>query len=195
MLSLRRNGGTFCHDPVIIRPALFWVTGRRVPILKMPAFDVNKMLQEDEINLKEKGVKKALEEGIERALIHYSKDHLRYLLNFAKEYNIKLDLQKQRFKTALEEAIKKKEKLKQEGAILAQNYSRFVNSAREEELARLLTEKGMVINDVSAEEKARMRDASQAKVVEAIKKNTDPAFVDEWLKAIEKAGEDIKAGL
>ena len=53
----------------------------------------------------------------------------------------------------------------------------------------------MTINDVSAEEKARMRDASQAKVVEAIKKNTDPAFVDEWLKAIEKAGEDIKAGL
>jgi len=83
----------------------------------------------------------------------------------------------------------------EKGAILAQNYSRFVNSAREEELARLLTEKGMTINDVSAEEKARMRDASQAKVVEAIKSNTDPAFVDEWLKAIEKAGEDIKAGL
>lgn len=78
---------------------------------------------------------------------------------------------------------------------MVQNYSRFVNSAREEELARLLTEKGMTINDVSAEEKARMRDVSQAKVVEAIKKNTDPAFVDEWLKAIEKAGEDITAGL
>jgi tripartite ATP-independent transporter DctP family solute receptor len=83
----------------------------------------------------------------------------------------------------------------EKGAILGQNYSRFVNSAREEELARLLTEKGMIINDVSDEEKARMRDASQAKVVEAIKKNTDPAFVDEWLKAIEKAEEDIKAGL
>ena len=83
----------------------------------------------------------------------------------------------------------------EKGAILGQNYSRFVNSAREEELARLLTEKGMIINDVSAEEKARMRDASQAKVVEAIKKNTDPAFVDEWQKAIEKAEEDIKAGL
>lgn len=89
----------------------------------------------------------------------------------------------------------KQQSIIEKGAILAQNYSRFVNNAREEELARLLTEKGMVINDVSAEEKARMRDASQAKVVEAIKKNTDPAFVDEWLKAIEKAGEDIKAGL
>jgi len=89
----------------------------------------------------------------------------------------------------------KQQSIIEKGAILAQNYSRFVNSAREEELGRLLTEKGMTINDVSDEEKARMRDASQAKVVEAIKKNTDPAFVDEWLKAIEKAGEDIKAGL
>jgi len=89
----------------------------------------------------------------------------------------------------------KQQSIIEKGAILAQNYSRFVNNAREEELVRLLTEKGMVINDVSAEEKDRMRDASQAKVVEAIKKNTDPAFVDEWLKAIEKAGEDIKAGL
>jgi len=64
----------------------------------------------------------------------------------------------------------KQQSIIEKGAILAQNYSRFVNSAREEELARLLTEKGMVINDVSTEEKARMRDASQAKVVEAIKK-------------------------
>jgi len=89
----------------------------------------------------------------------------------------------------------KQQSIIEKGAILGQNYSRFVNNAREEELVRLLTEKGMVINDVSAEEKARMRDASQAKVLEAIKKNTDPAFIDEWLKAIEKAGEDIKAGL
>jgi len=83
----------------------------------------------------------------------------------------------------------------EKGAVLAQNYSRFVNSAREEELTKLLTEKGMRINKVSAEEKARMRDASQAIVVGEIKKNTDPAFVDEWLKAIEQAKKDIKAGL
>jgi len=83
----------------------------------------------------------------------------------------------------------------EKGAILGQNYSRSVNAAREEELAKLLTAKGMAINDVSKEEKARMREASQAKVVESIKKASDPAFVDEWLKAIETVNLDINAGL
>ncbi|GAB4118002.1 MAG: TRAP transporter substrate-binding protein [Candidatus Caldatribacteriota bacterium] len=81
------------------------------------------------------------------------------------------------------------------GAILGQNYSRFVNKVREEELAKLLTEKGMQINDVSAEAKARMRELSQAKVVEKIKELTDPIFVDKWLKAIDWAIEDIEVGL
>ena len=83
----------------------------------------------------------------------------------------------------------------EKGAILGQNYSRSVNAAREEELAKLLTAKGMAINDVSKEEKARMREASQVKVVESIKKASDPAFVDEWLKAIETVNLDINAGL
>ena len=83
----------------------------------------------------------------------------------------------------------------EKGAILGQNYSRSVNAAREEELAKLLTAKGMAINDVSNEEKARMREASQVKVVESIKKASDPAFVDEWLKAIETVNLDINAGL
>lgn len=81
------------------------------------------------------------------------------------------------------------------GALLGQNYSRFVNKVREEELAKLLTEKGMQINDVSAEAKARMRELSQAKVVEKIKELTDPVFVDKWLEAIEWAIEDIEIGL
>ena len=83
----------------------------------------------------------------------------------------------------------------EKGAILGQNYSRSVNAAREGELSILLTAKGMAINDVSKEEKARMREASQGKVVESIKKASDSAFVDEWLKAIEVVNKDINAGL
>lgn len=83
----------------------------------------------------------------------------------------------------------------EKGALLAQNYSRFVNKVREEQLVNLLTEKGMQINEVSTEAKANMREASQAKVVEKIKEFTDPDFVDKWLKAIDLAKEDIEAGL
>jgi tripartite ATP-independent transporter DctP family solute receptor len=83
----------------------------------------------------------------------------------------------------------------EKGAILSQNYSRFVNAACEEELVALLTAKGMAINDVYKEEKARMREESQGKVIELIKKASDPAFVDEWLKAIDKAQADINEGL
>lgn len=83
----------------------------------------------------------------------------------------------------------------EKGALLGQNYSRFVNKMREDQLVDLLTAEGMEINDVSAEAKAEMREISQEKVVQKIKENTDAKFVEKWLEAIEIAKEDINAGL
>lgn len=83
----------------------------------------------------------------------------------------------------------------EKGALLGQNYSRFVNKIREEQLVDLLTSKGMEINEVSSEAKEEMREVSQAQVVQKIKENADAEFVDNWLEAINLAKEDINAGL
>jgi len=80
-------------------------------------------------------------------------------------------------------------------ALLGQNYSRAVNAAREEYIVGLLEQKGMAVNPVSEAEKAKMRDATQAKIVQMIKEKTDPKFVDQWISSIEQARRDIKAGL
>ncbi|HOO39032.1 MAG TPA: TRAP transporter substrate-binding protein [Deltaproteobacteria bacterium] len=81
-----------------------------------------------------------------------------------------------------------------EGAVLAQNYSRYVNKAREDAIVEKLTEKGMQVNNVTAAGKEKMRATSQAAVVAKIKEGTDKAFVDEWLAAIEKMKKDVNAG-
>ncbi len=81
-----------------------------------------------------------------------------------------------------------------EGAVLAQNYSRYVNKAREDAIVEKLTEKGMLVNEVSAAGKEKMRAKSQAAVVAKIKEGTDKAFVDEWLAAIDKMKKDVDAG-
>ncbi|NLC71192.1 MAG: TRAP transporter substrate-binding protein [Desulfuromonadaceae bacterium] len=83
----------------------------------------------------------------------------------------------------------------EKGAILAQNYSRFVNQARERELVAKLTAKGMQVNDVSAQAKEKMGEKSQAVVVEKIKASTDKKFVDEWLAAIKTFNKDVNAGM
>ena len=81
-----------------------------------------------------------------------------------------------------------------EGAVLAQNYSRYVNKAREDAIVEKLTEKGMQVNNVTAAGKEKMRATSQAAVVAKIKEGTDKAFVDEWLAAIEQMKKDVNAG-
>lgn len=90
---------------------------------------------------------------------------------------------------------KSDQEVMEKAAIFAQNYSRFVNLAREKVLADMLRKKGMQVNDVSPEAKAAMRKMSQATVVSAIKKETDPEFVDMWLSAIETVRKDIASGL
>ncbi len=82
----------------------------------------------------------------------------------------------------------------QKGAVLAQNYSRYVNKAREDAIVAKLTAKGMKVNDVSAAGKEKMRLKSQAAVVAKIKANTDKMFVDEWLAAIVTMNKDVNAG-
>ena len=81
-----------------------------------------------------------------------------------------------------------------EGAILAQNYSRFINKAREDAIIEKLAEKGMKVNTLTAAAKEKMRATSQASVVAKIKSSTDKTFVDEWLAAIEQVKKDVDAG-
>ena len=82
----------------------------------------------------------------------------------------------------------------EKSALLAQNYSRFVNKDREDKIAAKLTAKGMKVNDVSAANKEKMRVKSQAAVVAKIKATTDKKFVDDWLAAIATMNKDVNAG-
>lgn len=83
----------------------------------------------------------------------------------------------------------------QKAAILAQNYSRFVNKSREAVLVDMLTSKGMKVNELTAEQKEAFKNASQKVVVDKVKQETDAAFVDGWLKAIESSKADILRGV
>jgi tripartite ATP-independent transporter DctP family solute receptor len=82
----------------------------------------------------------------------------------------------------------------EKGALLAQNYSRFVNKDRESKIAEKLTAKGMKVNDVSAEGKEKLRAKSQAAVVAKVKATTEKKFVDDWLAAIAGMNKDVNAG-
>ena len=90
---------------------------------------------------------------------------------------------------------KEEQNIVETAGLLGQNYSRAVNSAREEYIVGLLEGKGMAVNAVSEAEKDKMREATQSKIVQMIKEKTDPKFVDQWLSSIEQARKDIKAGL
>lgn len=83
----------------------------------------------------------------------------------------------------------------QRGAVLGQNYSRFINKSREEELVAKLTAKGMQINDVSAAAKEKMREKAQAGVVAKIEAASDAKFVADWLAAITAVKKDVQAGM
>lgn len=83
----------------------------------------------------------------------------------------------------------------QKAAILAQNYSRFVNYNRESTLVDKLKSKGMQVNDVTAAQKEEFKNMSQKVVVEKVKKETDAAFVDQWLKGVESSRADVMKGV
>jgi tripartite ATP-independent transporter DctP family solute receptor len=79
--------------------------------------------------------------------------------------------------------------------IQAQNYSRFVNLAREQKLEELLRGKGMEINSISDAEKERFMQISQPAVLAEVKQKVAPQFLDIWLKSIKQVEELIAGGL
>lgn len=83
----------------------------------------------------------------------------------------------------------------QKAAILAQNYSRFVNKNRESKLGEYLVAKGMEVNELTDAQKEEFKKASQGAVIEKIKKEIDGAFVDSWIKSIEQAKSDVMRGM
>ncbi|MCC8164550.1 MAG: TRAP transporter substrate-binding protein [Planctomycetes bacterium] len=72
------------------------------------------------------------------------------------------------------------------GAILGQNYSRFINAGREDMIIAKLRELGMEVNDLSAEAKNAIKDAAQPVVAEKVRKNIGAEYVDNFLKAIDQ---------
>lgn len=80
-------------------------------------------------------------------------------------------------------------------AILGQNQSRFINKEREEVLKGSLATKGMIVNELSAQELSVFRDKSQPAVVQKIKGEIDSAVVDNWLSSIIAANDAIMQGV
>jgi len=79
------------------------------------------------------------------------------------------------------------------GALLGQNYGRFLDEIVVEEMTEKLKDLGMIINDVSKEERDRMRKASQPGVKEAIKeKGVDPALMEEFFATIDQVSKQIE---
>jgi len=88
--------------------------------------------------------------------------------------------------------------LKQQGIIRTgallyqQNYARFLDEIVVEKMIKKLKDLGMIINDVSKEERDRMKKASQAGVIEAIKeKGIDPALMEEFFATIDQVHTQI----
>lgn len=79
--------------------------------------------------------------------------------------------------------------------VQAQNYSRFVNLAREQKLEEMLAGKGMKVNSVSDAEKARFKKIAQPAVLEEVKKRVDAKLIDMWLESIKEAEDLINLGM
>lgn len=78
----------------------------------------------------------------------------------------------------------------EKGAILGQNYSRFVNANREDLVVAKLRGMGMEINDLSAEAKAELRQASQPAIADMVRKDLGAEYVDAFLAGIQKVRAD-----
>jgi tripartite ATP-independent transporter DctP family solute receptor len=78
----------------------------------------------------------------------------------------------------------------EKGAILGQNYSRFVNANREDLIVQKLRAGGMEINDLSPVAKAEMRQVSQPAIADMVRKDLGAEYVDAFLAGIEKVKAD-----
>ncbi|MDR3077696.1 MAG: TRAP transporter substrate-binding protein [Planctomycetota bacterium] len=78
------------------------------------------------------------------------------------------------------------------GAILGQNYSRFINYDREELIVAKLRAQGMEINSLAQADRDAIKAVSQPAVVAVVKKDLGDAYVDAFLAGIAKVRADIK---
>ncbi|MDR3211866.1 MAG: DctP family TRAP transporter solute-binding subunit [Planctomycetota bacterium] len=78
------------------------------------------------------------------------------------------------------------------GAILGQNYSRFINFDREELIVAKLRAQGMEINELAQKDKDAIKAVSQPAVVAEVQKNLGADYVKAFLAGIEKVRVDIK---
>lgn len=82
-----------------------------------------------------------------------------------------------------------------EGAILGQNYSRFVNQQKESLIIKSYEGTSFKVNEVSLENKEKMREATQPQVREIIEGEIGNEPIELLLSGIERVKKDISAGL
>lgn len=87
------------------------------------------------------------------------------------------------------------QKILKEGAMIAQNYNRYMNYLQEEQFLDLCRSKGMEVVELSDSEKAAFRDIGQPAVAAEVRKEIGDEFVDWWLNSVEeiRAQEKIDA--
>lgn len=81
------------------------------------------------------------------------------------------------------------------GAILGQNYSRFVNAGREEVILAELQKRGMKVNTLDASAIAEIQKVSQPVVIEKAKKELGAEYVDKFLSDVKAVKADIIKGM
>lgn len=78
------------------------------------------------------------------------------------------------------------QKILKEGAMIAQNYNRYMNYLQEEQFLDLYRSKGMEVVELSDSEKAAFRDIGQPAVAAEVRKEIGDEFVDWWLNSVEE---------
>ena len=81
------------------------------------------------------------------------------------------------------------------GAVLGQNYSRFVNAGREEVILAELQKKGMKVNTLDPAAIAEIQKVAQPVVIEKAKKELGAEYVDKFLADVKAVKADILKGM
>ncbi len=81
------------------------------------------------------------------------------------------------------------------GALLGMNYSRFINTGREDMIIAKLRSQGMEVNDLDQAAKDEIKAVAQPVVAAAVKKNIGAEYVDTFLKGIEQVKIDTAKSL
>lgn len=81
------------------------------------------------------------------------------------------------------------------GAVLGQNYSRFLNAQREDLILQELEKRGMKINRLDAAALDEIKKISQPVVMEQVKKEAGAEYVDQFLANIKTVQADVVKGM